>query len=100
MRTINKSKDTGGKVIAVSAVMKVPTDVSDRQPCYYANSSQENGKLIWRVGIDNEDQSDEHTFEMDDVKENKSERFACTMLDLYKKGGKKAVEDWLKNGCP
>ena len=99
MRTINKNKNTGGKVVVASSLMKVPLDISDRQPCYYANSSKENGRLVWKVGVDSED-SDEHAFEMDDVPEHKSERFACSLLDVYKKGGKEAVEDWLKNGCP
>jgi hypothetical protein len=99
MRTINKSKATKIKIDTLP-IMKIPLDISDRHPCYWASNSKENGRLIWKVGIDSEDLSDEHAFEMDDVKENKSERFACSLLDIYQKCGKEAVEAWLKNGCP
>jgi len=98
MRTINKGPKTGGEVVTAAAVKVLADD--DRQPCWYADSEEEENTLVWTLGVKGGEDDKEDAFEFANDSTYKSKSFVCSLLDKYKEGGKEAVEGWLQNGCP
>lgn len=98
MRTINKGPRTGDEIVAASSIVKAFN--SDMEPCWYADSEEQGDVLVWKIGISGSENDEEHSFEFDNSSGHKSEHFVCSLLDKYKQGGREAVENWLKNGCP
>jgi hypothetical protein len=113
MRTINSnqnelfsSTDDDSIVAAVAAVMD-----TDRQPCWYVQveKAEEQKDYSWKVGVKGNAHSEEHEFKFSEIgKSNDTEtwnlasspNFPFNILEKFKIGGKKAVKDWFKNGCP
>lgn len=89
-----------------------PIDLSNRQPCWYANLECKDGKekAKWTIGLKRpgEDRY-ECSFKVSkagDVNDEvfwdyiSSSAFAIKLLDLFKDNGKSAIDEWVKNGCP
>lgn len=86
-------------------------DLSDRQPCWYANL--ENGtdrkKAKWIIGVKNSDENkNEHSFKLSNAGDvyddefwnySSSADFAAKIIDLFRNGGETSVDSWIKNGC-
>lgn len=70
------------------------------QPCWYAEYSKET--LEWKVGVKSKIKNDEYLVSITSIKNYqnqldkiKSLEFGVSLLELYKKGGKKAVKNWI-----
>ncbi len=109
MRAIN----IGKKNMNVSVGRSLVIDLSDRQPCWYANLEDKvpRSKAKWVVGVKKpgSEEDEEYSFKVSklgSVKDDKfwthasSEGFALKLIDTFKDGGKSAVIGWVKDGCP
>ena len=111
MKTINSNQNelfsnTDGSSMTVGMIMD-----TDRQPCWYVQveKAEEQKDYSWRVGIKGSTHTEEHEFKFSEIgKSNDTEtwnlvsspNFPFKLLEKFKVGGKKAVKDWFKNGCP
>ena len=107
MKAVNISTNT-----MATAVNRSMVDLSDRQPCWYANLEDVSprNKAKWVVGVKNPTEDDEEcSFKISkagDVADEgfwswaSSIDFAVMLIEKYKDGGKSVVFSWVKNGCP
>ncbi|KKM21183.1 hypothetical protein LCGC14_1638060 [marine sediment metagenome] len=83
----------------------------DKQPCWYADMEQVNKRedYKWKVGCKYDGKNDEYSFKISKAGDVNNERFwqratgvdfATELIDLFKNGGSKAIENWVKQGCP
>lgn len=102
MKTLNTSDK-----VKISMV-RPAYDEEGKQPCWYVSiekgSTAKDNK--WKVGVVHPTgKKDEYSFKFSRIgKDQKSldkaasKDFGIKLLDVYKKGGQEAVEQWLKNG--
>lgn len=105
MKTINSTEE-----INVDTINTVLNNDFGRYPCWYADfDRQENKKQSkWKVGVKADDKSEDYSFALSAIKNYSEENwgrytsleFATTMLSLYRTKGKKAVKEWISDGCP
>lgn len=82
-------------------ITKAPVDLTERQPCWYADCVEEDGQMVWKVGLKDQESNEEFVFAADPNDESqRSLKFATRLMEVFKEGRSKGVEDWLKNGCP
>ena len=78
----------------------VKNDFDNYQPCWYVEYSKE--LLEWKIGIKSKTNNEEYLFSITSIKNYqdqldkiKSLDFGLALLELYKKGGKRAVKSWI-----
>lgn len=111
MRAINIKKNNMNNSIPATIASTAAVDLTDRQPCWYANLEDGSDRLKakWVVGVKKAGQDpEEHSFKASkagDVTDDEfwayitSPDFAIELIELFKRDGKKAVTNWVKNGC-
>ena len=109
MRTLNIKKNNMNTSMQKPIASSI--DLTDRQPCWYANLEDSSDRLRakWVVGVKRaRDDKEEYSFvasKAGDVTDDEfwsyiiSPDFAIELIESYKRGGKKAVTNWVKNGC-
>lgn len=113
MRTINSNtnelfSDLEDGSITIAATVVVD---SDRQPCWYVqvDRAEKQKDHSWKVGVKGNTHNEEHEFKFSEISKSNdmetwnivnSPNFPFKLLEKFKVGGKKAVKDWFKNGCP
>ncbi len=104
MKTINSIEEINTEIVENI----LPRDDS-RQPCWYVEFEKRSGKTSkWKVGVKSDDKNDEFSFSLSAIKDYEDEQwtkvisleFATSLLSLYRNGGKKAVKEWISDGCP
>lgn len=101
MKTINSLED-----INTETVNTILQQDADRYPCWYVEFDKQ--LLKWKVGVKSNAKNDEFAFALSSIKNYKDEQlnrvtsleFATTLLSSYRDGGKKAVKEWISDGCP
>jgi hypothetical protein len=109
MRAINIKKNQMST--SMNKSMTKVIDLSDRQPCWYANleCKSDKSKSKWTVGVKvpGEDK-DEFSFKVSSAGDANDEKFwlhvssaefAIELINQFKIGGKTAVDGWVKGGC-
>lgn len=105
MKTLNSKS---GSFISTTPVVSTN---EDRQPCWYvyAEHGDKRKEYKWKVGCKIGGQTDDYSFEISRVGDVNDDEFwiratgldfATELIDLFKNGGQKSVERWIKNGCP
>lgn len=104
MRTLNSKAGS-------FTLNQIVVDIEDKQPCWYAQQERGTSRhdYKWKVGRKHEGEVDEYSFSVskagdvndeDFWKRVTSQDFAVELIDLFRKGGQKAIKDWVNNGCP
>ena len=104
MKTLNASDNTE------SPEEYLIFDDEGKQPCWYANveKADTQKESEWTVGVVYPNgKKDEYCFKFSKIGRSKkamekaeSQDFGVKLLETFKSGGQKAVDEWLKNGCP
>ena len=100
MKTINSMEE-----INTDTINTILPDM-DRQPCWYVEFEKQ--FLKWKVGVKSNAKTDEFSFALSTIKNYKDENlvritsleFATTLLSHFRNGGRKAVKEWISDGCP
>lgn len=79
---------------------------ANRQPCWYVEFDKV--LLKWKAGVKSNAKNDEYSFAVSSIKNYKDDQlnkvtsleFAVSLLNFYRDGGKKAVKEWISDGCP
>jgi len=104
MKTLNSSEEINTDTINI-----ILQQDSNRFPCWYADFDKQTTlkQSKWKVGVKSDDKSEEYSFMLSSVKNYSDEswsrytslEFATSLLSLYRTSGKKAVKEWIANGC-
>jgi hypothetical protein len=92
----------------LSSVKRSIIDYDEVQPCWYVDviPSKKKEKYRFKVGCKYNNQTDEFEFNISDVGDPKDKDFwtrvsgvdfAIKLIELFKIGGSKSVEDWIEN---
>jgi hypothetical protein len=107
-----KAINIGTNIVSTPMSRSMMIDLSDRQPCWYANLEDKSprSKAKWVVGVKKIGEDDkEYSFKISkagDVTDDgfwtyaSSIDFAVLLIEKYKDGGKTSVASWVKDGCP
>lgn len=101
MKTINSMEE-----INTDTVDNILQQNADQYPCWYVEF--EKALMKWKVGVKSNTKNDEYSFALSTIKNYEEEQlnrvtsleFAVSLLSLYKNNGKKAVKEWISDGCP
>lgn len=87
-------------------------DPTEKQPCWYANleNGKTRAKTKWIVGVKKVgEEKNEYSFKVSKIGSVKDDKlwaqvssldFAIELIKRYRSGGKKEINEWIKNKCP
>ena len=93
------------------SIQQIDIDIEEKQPCWYADMERgpKRKDYKWKVGRKYEGEVDEYSFSISKAGDINDEDFwqratgidfATELIDLFRAGGQKAIQEWIRNGCP
>jgi len=106
MKAVNLKKNSMNSISYNNQI-----DLSDRQPCWYANTEnlEDRHSAKWIVGLkESGEKKEEYSFKISDAGDvldegfwiyATSQDFAVRLIALFKNSGQLGVSGWITSGC-